>query len=318
MSAPTISRERELKWLPVDKIIKNENNPREEAAFKPEELTALRRSMTTYGTLQPVIVAPYDTDMYRLVEGERRWTSAKLEGIKELPAIIVDRMNDQDEVKVMFQVHTQRKDWALPEQLRAIRDLREANGKISDEELATELGMSLPTLRQRLQLLGMGERVIAEVARGDLEYYAAVRADDLSKTLSRKRPDVVSEFGGAAKVRKLLLDKAKGRRGITREFESMRQDAGDTQVVPDAVIRRYIEQPSTTLKEARQQAERLTERREVETLVSDINRLSRDLKRFDPALLTAPNLRELRRAIVSLMDAAQAIEQKIVAVDLAG
>jgi ParB/RepB/Spo0J family partition protein len=318
MSAPTISRERELKWLPVDKIIKNENNPREETAFKPEELIALRRSMTTYGTLQPVIVAPYDVDMYRLIEGERRWTSAKLEGIKELPAVIVTRMNDQDEVKVMFQVHTQRKGWALPEELQAIRDLKEANGKISDEKLASELGMSLSTLRQRLQLLAMGDRVIAEVARGDLEYYAAVRADDLSKTLSRKRPDLVSELGGATKVRKRLLDKAKGRRGITREFESMRQDAGDIKIVPDAVIRTYVEEPATSLKDARQQAERLAERRGVEDLVGDINGLTRDLERFDPALLTAPNLRELRRAIVSLMDASQAIEEKIVAVELAG
>jgi hypothetical protein len=32
---------------------------------------------------------------------------------------------------------------------------------------------------------------------------------------------------------------------------------------------------------------------------SDAIRLTKDLKRFDPALLSAPNLRELRRAIVS-------------------
>ncbi len=318
MSAPTISRERELMWLPVDKIIKNENNPREESAFSPDELMALRHSMTTYGTLQPVIVAPYDTDMYRLVEGERRWTSAKLEGIKELPAIVIQRMDDQDEIKIMFQVHTQRKNWALPEELQAIRELKEGNGSITDEELARELGMSIATLRQRLQLLGMGPGVIADVAKGDLEYYAAIRADDLTKTLTRKRPELVTEFGGQAKVRKQLLNKAKGRRGITREFEAMRQDAGDTNVVPDSVIRTYVQQPEMTLKDARQQAEQLSERREVEDLVGDVNRLTKDLKRFDPALLTAPNLRELRRAIVSLMDAAQAIEEKIVARQIAG
>jgi ParB-like chromosome segregation protein Spo0J len=58
VTAPTISRDRELKWLPVDKIIKNENNPREESAFDADQLVTLRRSMTTYGTLQPVIVTP--------------------------------------------------------------------------------------------------------------------------------------------------------------------------------------------------------------------------------------------------------------------
>jgi ParB-like chromosome segregation protein Spo0J len=255
--------------------------------------------------------------MYRLVEGERRWTSAKLEGIKELPAIIVSRMDDQDEIKVMFQVHTQRKNWALPEEIQAIRELKETNSSITEEQLAHELGMSLLTLRQRLQFIDMGPRVIADVAKGDLEYYAAIRADDLSKTLTRKRPDLVSEFGGKANVRKRLLDKAKGRRGITREFEAMRQDAGETNVVPDQVIRSYVKEPGMTLKDARQQAAQFTERREVEDLVADVNRLTKDLKRFDPALLSAPNLRELRRAIVAMIDAGQAVEEKIVAAQVA-
>ena len=72
MNAPTIGRNRELTWLPVDKIIKNVNNPREEVAFSPDELATLRRSMHVHGTLQPVLVTPYD-EMYKLLDGERRW-----------------------------------------------------------------------------------------------------------------------------------------------------------------------------------------------------------------------------------------------------
>ena len=60
MSGPTIGRRRELKWLPVEKIIKNELNPREESAFKPEELESLRYSIRNHGMLDPVMVTPYD------------------------------------------------------------------------------------------------------------------------------------------------------------------------------------------------------------------------------------------------------------------
>jgi hypothetical protein len=53
-----------------------------------------------------------------LIEGERRWTSAKIE---EIPAVVVGRMNDHDELVVMFQVHTQHRGWEVAEQLNAIR-----------------------------------------------------------------------------------------------------------------------------------------------------------------------------------------------------
>ena len=64
-------------------------SPAPAGSFTPEQLTSLRRSLTTHGVLQPLIVSRYDDDMYLLIEGERRWTSAKLEGIKELPVIVV-------------------------------------------------------------------------------------------------------------------------------------------------------------------------------------------------------------------------------------
>jgi ParB/RepB/Spo0J family partition protein len=316
MTTATMIRKRELTWISPEDIVPNDNNPRQAAAFTPDELASLRRSIMAHGVLEPVIVVPYKGDTYKLIEGERRWTSAKLEGIKEIPAIIVNRMDDHDELVVMFNVHTQRRGWEVAEQLNAIKQLMEANPEKGDEELAGELGVSLGTFRDRRQVLGMGDGVVMQIARGEIDYYAALRTDQVSKTLARRRPELTDQMGGEAGVRSRLLTKAKNRKGMTRELENIRQDAADTEAVPDEMIKSYLEKPKSTLTEARAEAKSLTERRAVEDLVKEIRHLSSDLRRLDVDLHQAPNLNDLRRALGTLIDTAQAVEQRIVEVSI--
>jgi ParB/RepB/Spo0J family partition protein len=314
MTPVTIGRKRELVWISPDDIVPNDNNPRQAGAFTPDELVSLRRSIMSHGVLEPVIVTPYKGGTFKLIEGERRWTSAKIEAIKEIPAIIVAKMDDHDELVVMFNVHTQRRGWEVAEQLNAIKQLIRAKPDKPDEELAAELGISLGTFRDRRQVLNMGDRVITQIARGEIDYYAALRTDQVSKTLARRRPDLTREVGGEEAVRTRLLTKAKNRKGMTRELENIRQDAADTDAVPDEVLKTYLEKPHATLTEARSEAKSLTERRAVDTLVKGIRHLNSELRSFNVDLHEAPNLHDLRRALASLIDTAQGVEEKIVVV----
>lgn len=316
MTPPIIGRKRDLVWISPDKIVPNDNNPRQATAFTADELVSLRRSIMSHGVLEPVIITPYKGDTFKLIEGERRWTSAKIEGIKEIPAIVVGRMDDHDELVVMFNVHTQRRGWEVAEQLNAIRRLMEANPEKSDEELAAELGVSIGTFRDRRQVLSMGDGVLMQIARGEIDYYAALRTDQVSKTLAKRRPQLTEEIGGEEAVRSRLLTKAKNRKGMTRELENIRQDAADVAAVPDEVLKAYIERPQATLGEARAEAKSLTERRAIEDLVKQIRHLSSDLRHFDVDLHEAPNLHDLRRALASLIDVAQGVEEKIVSVSI--
>jgi ParB/Sulfiredoxin domain len=145
MTAPTIGRKRDLVWISPELIVPNDNNPRQAGAFMPDELVSLRRSIMSHGVLEPVIITPYKGDTYKLVEGERRWTSARL---------------------------------------------MEANPEKTDEELAAELGVSLGTFRDRRQVLSMGDGVVMQIGRGEIDYYAALRTDQVSKTLAKRRPDL--------------------------------------------------------------------------------------------------------------------------------
>lgn len=318
MTAPTLTRKRELVWISPDRIVPNDNNPRGGDAFSADELVSLRRSIMTHGILEPVIVAPYKGETFKLIEGERRWTSARLEGIKEIPAIVVRRMNDHDELVVMFNVHTQRRGWEVAEQLATIKRLMEENPDKPDRELAAELGVSLATFRNRRQVLDMGDKVVAQIARGEIDYYAALRSEEVSKTITRNRPELADEIGGEEVVRTRLLAKARNKKGIVRELENIRKDASDTSAVPDDVLRTYLEKPKASLADARAEAKSLTERRAVEDLVKEIRHLSSELRKFGVDLKVTPNMHDLRRALVTLIDEAQGVEERIVAATVTG
>src|SRR5438552_567291 len=173
-----MSHERKLEWIETDKIINNDLNPRAEGEFTPESLESLRYSIRTHGLFQPVIVAPYAKGSYKLLEGERRWTSAKLEKIKQLPAVVVNKMDPKDEVITMFNVHTQFKGWQLAEELRAIQEIKEKNGHMTDAEVAKQLGMELGTYKDRLRVLQMGAEVMRDIASDKLGFTAALRSDE--------------------------------------------------------------------------------------------------------------------------------------------
>ena len=107
--------------------------------------------------LEPVLVQPYrdgpKEDRFLLLEGERRYTVAKGLGLVEMPAIVTSKLDDHDQLLVMYHDHTQRKGWEMAEQLRTIKELMDRNGHVPDEDMAKELGMSAATFRNRLQVL---------------------------------------------------------------------------------------------------------------------------------------------------------------------
>lgn len=313
----TLSRKRDLVWLSPEKIVPNDNNPREQDALTPDELFSLRRSIMSHGVLAPMVVTPYKGDTYKLIEGERRWTSARIEGIKEVPAIVVNRMDDYEEQVVMFNLHNEHRGWKPTEEMNAIERLIETKPDMTDEELAEELSMTLGNFRARRQVLQMGPEVRTAIAKGEMDYYAAVRADQVSKQISKVRPDWAREHGGDTGLRTKIVAKAKQRgpgRGIVRELETIRRDIKDVEQVPDDVLTKWVDEPKTTLAEARLAMRTLSERRAVEDVVKDLQKVSSSLRRFDVDMYEAPNLMDLRRALSTLIDAAQGLEEKIVAV----
>lgn len=311
-----LKRDRKLRWIPLDRVIPNENNPRSKQHFKKEELLALRASIEEHGILEPILVQPYRDgprdDRFMIVEGERRFHVARELGLKEMPAIIANKLEDHDQLVVMFNVHSNRRGWEKAEELNAIRLLRDRNGHKSDAEMARELGISLATYRDRLQVLGMGEDVVTDIAREKYDYSSALRINQVTSSLEKKRPDLVKELGGPKAIQIKLLEKAKTRKGISQELVEAKKDLSDVVDVPDEVVKTYITKPSVGLREVRRQQGSLAERRKAEALARDLLRIEREIRDFDVNLEDVPNLRPLRQALGALIDAAGELETRVV------
>ena len=130
--------------------------------------------------------------------------------------MIVSKMDEHEQVVVMFNVHTQRRGWEMAEELTALKELKARNGHLKEDELARELGISPATLRDRLQVLALGDEVITDIASEKLDYSSALRSDQLAKSITRTRADVAEQLGGEGGVRKHLLTKAKKRAASAR------------------------------------------------------------------------------------------------------
>lgn len=314
--SPKLKRDRQLQWIPLDRIIPNENNPRTKRHFTKDELLSLRASIKAHGMLEPILVQPYRDgprdDRFLLLEGERRYTVATDLGHKEVPAIITSKLDDHDQLLVMYHVHTQRRGWEMAEQLRTIKDLLDQNGQKSESDMAAELGMSVATFRNRLSVLSMGAEVVADIGADKLDYSSALRINEVTTSLKKNRPKMVETIGGEKAVERNLLEKARERKGISQELVEAKRDLADTAEVPDTVVEKYITEPKVTLREVRKDQGSLEERREAERMSRDLRRIHKEIEAFDTKLEEVPNLRQLRAALGGLVDAAQDLELRIV------
>lgn len=303
---------RQLKWIRPDSIVRNSRNPRETEAFDPAALEPLRASIRSHGVLEPVIVLRHGAK-YQLLEGERRWTAAKLEKLPTIPALVVDDLPPRDQVIVMFNIHGQRKGWAKAEEVRALRELLRQNKDRPVEELAAELGVSAATLSNRMAVLRMGDAVMDDIANDRLSYSSALRIQEVARTLARERKDLAEDLGGEKGIQRLLVRKTKARgKGMSQELVEARRDLADRAAVGDAAVRRYLVEADVTLADLRRRTPPLGARRKVDDLNRDIRRLEKSLRAFRQDLSSVPDLKELRVNLDRLMEAAQELESTVV------
>jgi len=78
----------EIKSIPIKDIYRDENQPRK--YFEPEAMERLSQSIKDNGIESPIMVRKNGKG-FVIVDGERRFKSAKEAGLKEMPCIITDK-----------------------------------------------------------------------------------------------------------------------------------------------------------------------------------------------------------------------------------
>ena len=153
---PEDFREENIKILiSINKIKSDEEQPRK--LFDSEKIAELAESIKAHGIIQPLILRKYMDDQYIIVAGERRWRAAKMAGLKDVPAIIME-LTDRDILEISLIENIQRQDLNPIEEALAYRKLLN-DFKITQEELSKRIGKSRVAIANTMRLTNLDERV---------------------------------------------------------------------------------------------------------------------------------------------------------------
>jgi len=141
--------------ISINMIKSDEEQPRK--LFDSEKIAELAESIKTHGIIQPLILRKYKEDQYVIVAGERRWRAAKMAGLKEVPAVIME-LTDRDILEVSLIENIQRQDLNPIEEAIAYRKLL-SDFNITQEELSKRIGKSRVAIANTIRLTNLDDRV---------------------------------------------------------------------------------------------------------------------------------------------------------------
>lgn len=147
----------------LDEIRPNPYQPRK--LFDEEKLNELALSIKEHGIFQPVILKS-SIQGYEIVAGERRCRAAKIAGLTEVPAIIVEFSDDQM-MEIALLENIQREDLNSIEEAKAYLAMMEKLG-LTQEQLSKRIGKSRSYIANTLRLLQLPETIQNYVLEGKL------------------------------------------------------------------------------------------------------------------------------------------------------
>ena len=150
--------------LPIHKVEPNPDQPRQD--FDEEELQSLADSIGEHGVIQPLTVRETGNGYYQIIAGERRWRAARLAGLHEIPAVIIEA-DDKKTMELALIENLQRQDLNPVEEALGYQVLMEEYG-MTQEETAKRVGKSRPAVANALRLISLCPEVLELVRSGKL------------------------------------------------------------------------------------------------------------------------------------------------------
>lgn len=153
----------EQSTIPLKEIRPNPYQPRK--VFDQVALEELATSIKTHGIFQPVILKK-SIKGYEIVAGERRCRAAKIAGLKEVPAILVEFSDDQM-MEIALLENIQRENLNAIEEAKAYQTMMEKL-KLTQDALAKRIGKSRSYIANTLRLLSLPNDIQNYVLDGKL------------------------------------------------------------------------------------------------------------------------------------------------------
>ncbi|MEU6932858.1 ParB/RepB/Spo0J family partition protein [Streptomyces sp. NPDC046374] len=165
----------EVRTIPLDHIVRNERQPREE--FEETALQELADSIAAIGLQQPIVVRQLGGEKYEIVMGERRWRAAqRVAGLDGITAIVRTYAGEEEVFLAAVAENVVRKDMTLMEEARAYGRIVHEFG-YAPERAAKLYGKSKLHVEVRLAFLDLCPEAVEALDKGligkDFAYYVA-------------------------------------------------------------------------------------------------------------------------------------------------
>lgn len=155
-----------VRVVPIESLKPNPDQPRK--TFTQSDLDELAASIRDKGVLQPILVRPHPNEdgVWQIIAGERRWRSAQLARLAEVP-VIIREMDDVEVYEVAIIENVQRADLNPLEEAEAFKMLMDRFGRTQDQ-VAGVVGKSRSHVANTLRLLQLPDRVLNYLRHGKL------------------------------------------------------------------------------------------------------------------------------------------------------
>jgi len=213
--------------LPISEVQPGLKQPRKR--FDDETLADLADSIRTHGIIQPLTVRRLSSGYYQIIAGERRWRAAKLAGLHEVPAVIIEA-DDRTVMELGLIENLQREDLNPIEEAAGFQSLMETY-HMTQEEAASRVGKSRSAVANALRLLSLTPPVAKLVEEGKLSAGHARALLPLSPALQENAAGAVISGGLSVRQTEALAkrlslekpEKAPAPKGIDYAAEAQKE-----------------------------------------------------------------------------------------------
>ena len=150
-------------YCDIDAIKPNPYQPRR--TFAKEELKTLADSIKSSGILQPLVVRPASAG-YELIVGERRWRSARMAGLNQIP-VVVKEVSGAHMLELALVENIHREDLNPLEKAEAYHRLMK-EFKLTQDKVARRVGQDRSTVANFLRLRGLPKEIQEDIVNNTI------------------------------------------------------------------------------------------------------------------------------------------------------
>ena len=206
--------------LPISQVESCSTQPRKN--FEPEALSDLADSIRVHGIIQPLTVRKLQSGYYQIIAGERRWRAARMAGLTQVPAVVIEA-DDRKAMELAMIENLQREDLNPMEEAAGFQSLIETY-HMTQEEAAQRVGKSRSAVTNALRLLGLSPSVRKLVEENKLTAGHARALVPLSPSLQESAANAIIAGGLSVRQTEALVKRLSAEK---KESKKPRNDEVD-------------------------------------------------------------------------------------------